>query len=135
MTSARQRSSRGATMVETALVLTILLMLVLGTIELGRAVWTFNTLAFATRQGIRYAVVRGTVTPATDEQIKSVIAANAVGVKAADLNVTTSWTPNRERGSLVEVRVTYPFHFAVSPLLGRAGTLNMRSTGTAVVAQ
>ena len=40
----RARSQRGATVVETALVLLFLIMLLVGTLEFGRAVWAYNTI-------------------------------------------------------------------------------------------
>lgn len=135
MTRQRIGSQRGGTMVETALVLTILMMVLVGTIEFGRAIWTYNTVAYATRQGLRYAMVRGTANAATDAQIKDVIASNAVGLSKDHLTVTTSWLPNRERGATVEVRVQYPFRFAVSPVLGSAASFTMASTGSAIVSQ
>lgn len=47
----------GQTIIETALILTILLMLVLGITEFSRAWFTKNTLKNAVRQGARKAVV------------------------------------------------------------------------------
>lgn len=135
MARRRNRRERGGTMVETALVLSVLMMVLIGTIEFGRAIWTYNTVAYATRQGLRYAMVRGTANPATDAQIKDIIAANAVGLSKDNLAVTTSWLPNRQRGATVEVRVQYPFRFAVSPVLGSAASFTMASTGSAIVSQ
>jgi Flp pilus assembly protein TadG len=122
-------------MVETALVLSVLMMVLIGTIEFGRAIWTYNTVAYATRQGLRYAMVRGTANPATDAQIKDIIAANAVGLSKDNLSVTSSWLPNRQRGATVEVQVQYPFQFAVSPVFGSAASFTMASTGSAIVSQ
>lgn len=131
----KQRKRRGGAMVESALALIILFMLLLGTIEFGRAVWVYNTLAYAARQGMRYAIVRGSVTPATNQDIESVVRANAIGLNTGSMTVVTSWSPNRQRGSTVLVRVDYPFQFAVSPALAGAATINMRSNSTGIVAQ
>lgn len=48
---------RGAAIIEFALVLTAYLLLLLGTIEMGRALFTLNSAAEATRYGARLAVV------------------------------------------------------------------------------
>lgn len=50
---------RGQALVETALILPVLLLLILGLIDVARAVEEENTLAFAAREGTRYAIVHG----------------------------------------------------------------------------
>lgn len=49
------RDERGAAMVEFAIVLPLLLMLVFGIIDFGRALYTLNNLTAAVREGGRYA--------------------------------------------------------------------------------
>jgi hypothetical protein len=50
----RNRKQKGQSLVEFALVVPFLLLLVVGTIELGRAYFTYNTLSKAVREGARY---------------------------------------------------------------------------------
>lgn len=50
----RGRQERGAAAVEFALVLPILLLVVAGTVEFGRAFWFYDTLSKATRDAARY---------------------------------------------------------------------------------
>jgi Flp pilus assembly protein TadG len=45
--------------VEFALIFPILALLIFGIIDLARAVWQSNTLAYAAREGTRYAIVHG----------------------------------------------------------------------------
>ena len=47
----RRASRRGAAIVEFALVFILFLLIVLGALEMGRAFWTYATLAHATKQG------------------------------------------------------------------------------------
>ena len=54
--------SRGQTLVEFAMVLPIIILLVLGTVDLGRAVFTYNTLAQSARSASRLAIVNQDVT-------------------------------------------------------------------------
>jgi Flp pilus assembly protein TadG len=54
---------RGAAIVETALVLSVFLLLILGTFDLGIAVFRYNTLSQAARQGSRQAAVHGALAP------------------------------------------------------------------------
>lgn len=57
--AARQfaRASNGATAVEFAIVAPVLLMLLLGIMEGGRALWTQNALSFAVEQAARCAAI------------------------------------------------------------------------------
>ncbi len=52
-------SNCGQALVETALVLPLLLLLIVGLFDVGRAIWLSNTLATAVREGTRYGVVHG----------------------------------------------------------------------------
>jgi len=63
----RSVRDHGQAIVETALVLPILVLLLIGIFDLGRAVWLSNTLATAVREGSRYGVVHGalSVVPAS----------------------------------------------------------------------
>lgn len=62
--AAGERTARlGAAMVEMAIVLSVFLLLVLGTMDLGIATYRYNTLSQAARQGVRQAVVHGSLAP------------------------------------------------------------------------
>src|SRR5438045_7689172 len=50
-------SEKGATAVETALIMSTLLLLIFGAIEFGRAFWTYNTMVLAIEEAGRYAMV------------------------------------------------------------------------------
>src|SRR5438552_607017 len=52
-------SRRGITLVETAIVLNVFLLLILGTLDLGIATYRYNTLSQAARNGARQAAVHG----------------------------------------------------------------------------
>jgi Flp pilus assembly protein TadG len=61
----RLRPRRGATIVEAALTLTILVTMILGTIDLGLGIMQFNMISHGAREGVRQAMVHGTnaITP------------------------------------------------------------------------
>jgi Flp pilus assembly protein TadG len=54
-----RRRSRGQALVETALVLPIFLGLLMGVVDMGRAVWATTSLNSAAREAARYAIVHG----------------------------------------------------------------------------
>lgn len=57
------RSRRGATIVESAIVMVVFITLTLGAVDLEIGVYRFNTLSEAARQGARRAMVHGTLAP------------------------------------------------------------------------
>jgi len=50
---------RGQSLVEFALLLPLMLLIVTGLFDVARAVWEENTLAYAAREGTRFAIVHG----------------------------------------------------------------------------
>ncbi len=112
------RDDRGQALIEFALVLPVFLLITLGVIDLARAVWQENTLAYAAREGTRYAIVHGTggspiAFPGAHQEVKDVVRNAAVGVP--NVTVTVTWpdlrgpTPCYERGCRVQVDATAPF--------------------------
>lgn len=126
------REDRGQSLIEFALILPILLLLVTGLIDAARAIWEENTLAYAAREGTRYAIVHGsagspiawpgspTVSQCsssgsfpTCQPVFDAVRNNALGV--ANVNVTVTWpdtsggTTCYDRGCRVTVDATAPF--------------------------
>jgi hypothetical protein len=122
-------------MVEFSLVFLLFLAVFIGMVEFSRAVWTYTTVAHSARQAARFAMVRGTVNAATDDQIREVIERNAVGLTASDLSVDTDWLPDRQRGSIVRVRVEYPFRSFVGTWMLPSSEVELASSARAVIAQ
>jgi Flp pilus assembly protein TadG len=71
-----KRARRGASAVEFAIVVPVLLVLVLGTIDLGMAVSRYNTVSQAARYGARQVAVHGSTSPVAG---------------STDTNWTTAW--------------------------------------------
>ncbi|HEY2250028.1 MAG TPA: TadE/TadG family type IV pilus assembly protein, partial [Planctomycetaceae bacterium] len=57
---------RGAALAEGAIILSVLLMLILGTLDLGLGTYQYNTLSQAAREGARKAAVHGALANATN---------------------------------------------------------------------
>ncbi|MDE3100857.1 MAG: pilus assembly protein [Chloroflexota bacterium] len=120
-----RRSEEAQALVEFALILPVLLMLILGLIDVARAVEEENTLAYATREGSRYAIVHGAsaspalgpcvtcadttaATPAASAAIGSVVTSAAIGV--SHVTVSVGYPDGRnDRGDRVAVDATAPF--------------------------
>jgi Flp pilus assembly protein TadG len=100
-------AQRGQSLVEFALLMPIMLLLITGLFDVARAVWEENTLAYAAREGTRFAIVHGsagtgplpdgTVSGAADPTdvndpviayVKTVVKTAAIGVPNVTVTVT-----------------------------------------------
>jgi Flp pilus assembly protein TadG len=106
----RGERSRGAVAVETALLLPLLLLIVFGIIDFGRAYNAKQALTHATREGVRiYAV--------TQDQSRATDAFN-LGATGLDMDKVTVSIPADDaciEGDPVEVSATYDFDFIALP--------------------
>ena len=75
----------GSSAVEFAILLPVLVMLMLGFIEFGRALWARTTVQYAIDEAARYAMI---YTTASATQIRDRAFASATGLPAADLTFT-----------------------------------------------
>jgi Flp pilus assembly protein TadG len=82
----------GAALVETALVLPIFFMVVLGIIEFGRAMMVAQLLNNGAHEGARLAMMSGTTNTEVETTVKNVIS-NTVGVAVDKITVTITVTP------------------------------------------
>ena len=108
----RQRSGeQGATLLESCLIITLFLFLLLGIVECGRALNAYTFLSNSSRQAVRFAIVRGADSgravdsTAVTNYVKSI----APGMDPDAFTVTTTWTPDNEPGSAVRVNIEYDF--------------------------
>ena len=91
----------GQSLIEFALMLPIVLLIITGIFDVGRAVWQENTLAYAAREGTRYAIVHGTGYPVAADRawpgntngIRTVVRNAAVGVGGV-ITVDAKWPTN-----------------------------------------
>ncbi|MDQ2901567.1 MAG: pilus assembly protein [Acidobacteriota bacterium] len=122
-------------MIEFALVIGVFLWMFFGIIDGGRFVWAYNTVAFACREGTRYAIVRGAanVSPATSAQITTIVQNRAAGLDPLLITVTSTWLPDNKAGSYVQVKVAYTFK-PVTPVFTLA-SYQVTSTSKMAISQ
>lgn len=127
----------GATVVEMAIVAPVALVFLIGIVDIGVAVWSYNVAAEAAREGTRYAVVHGSLSAqpvgpsSNNAAVESTVRKYAFGMSSTQIQVTSSW-PNGTNtpGSLVTVQVDYSYKPA---LLFQLGTVKFRSSTTMTV--
>lgn len=115
---------RGQALAEFAIALTVLLLLVFGIVDLGRAVFAYNTIANCAREGTRRAVVCGADSPvdqklgptANDSKLVDFLYGTYTGrnytsgLDPSRLTITSTWAnTTNSPGSTVTVKVTYTF--------------------------
>jgi|ERR1017187_2937212 Flp pilus assembly protein TadG len=153
----RQRMvcERGQATVEMALASMILLSMFIGIIEMALALYTYDFISEAAREGARYAMVRGssctilTNCGATPAQIQTYLQGLSYGGSASAIymTVTTTWlsasttipttwtscgaTECNTPGNAVQVKVSYAFPLTL-PWMAKS-TLNLSSTSQMVI--
>jgi Flp pilus assembly protein TadG len=119
------RRGRGQGLVEFALVIPILLLVIFGIIDFGRAVYAYSTIGNAARTAGRVAIVSQTPSSITTAAINQAV---ALGIKTTDVTTTYSCGSTYSIDCIVSVTVTYQFH-AITPVIGQIWqTINMSST-------
>ena len=107
-------------MIEFAFVAPVLFVLTIGTIDVGRLVWSASMLHHMAREATRYASVRGSESnnPVTETDIQTYVANRIIGIPAGDVTIGASWTPNNNPGGTVEVQLDYSYSFLLGGLVG-----------------
>jgi Flp pilus assembly protein TadG len=126
----RERDHRGQTIVEFALILPVFILVLVGIVDFGRAVYASSTIQNAAREAVRVAIVDQNATVIETAAIEHAV---SLGIDGTDVDVTfldpdyttgpCSTTPNV--GCIAEVEVRYTYN-AATPILGNiVGTINM----------
>lgn len=132
----------GQSLVEFALILPVVLLIITGLFDVARATWQENTLAYAAREGTRYAIVHGSAAldgivayPLGGEQpVIDVVRAAAVGVP--NVSVAVTWPDNNciNRNCRVQVDASSPFVPLPSQyMLGGAFQITLRGGSMLVI--
>ena len=134
----RQKREAGTTLIEFAVILATLLTIMFGIVDIGRALYAYDWVANAARQGTRFAIVRGRNCsglsggcPAQGSDVTAYINSLATGIDTAQLTVTSGCyyqgtylqaLPCAPTTS-VQVEVQYTFTL-LSPLMSRSWTMH-----------
>lgn len=110
-TSRRSAARRGSSSVELALLIPFITALVVGSIDLGRGVWTKHSLEHVAGEAVRIAAVNGAQSnaPATQESLTQWVRGKLPQLNPEELTVVASWAPNNRPGSDVSVSLIYNF--------------------------
>ena len=135
------QSRDGSVLLETALMITILLMLMFGIVDLGRALYTMNNLVSAAREGARVGAV---MSPLDTLAVKDTVIARYSpfrfgGVTPTRAMISTTLSPASCASSAcssIKVRVAYPFSWIFPTRVGGLwGTTTMYGAKDSLRAQ
>ncbi len=123
---------RGATAIQAAFTLPLVIMLSLGAIEIGRAVAAKASINHAVEETARFAAVRGTAsgTAATQGQLET-MALQLAELPAGTLVADVTWAPDNAPGSVVTVQLQHTFTPAALPFA--PGTFTFFSTASMTI--
>jgi len=111
------RHRAGQATVEFAIVATAFFLLMFAVIQMGMAIYAYNTLWSATQEGARYAVMHGpNRTPtAQASDVKNVMLNTGAMLQSGNLTVTLSWPTDANLSSQKDALVnsTYNYQFQI----------------------
>jgi Flp pilus assembly protein TadG len=119
-----------------ALVLPVLLLLILGLVDLGRAVFAWTSISNASRDGARLAIVDQSETGGVpNAAIEAAQQATGLAIDPASQVIVAYRTENlasacpaRTLGCIAQVQVSYTFT-PITPVIGQlVGSLNLSAT-------
>lgn len=135
-----KHAQRGASMVEFAIVASLMLILAFGIMQCALLLYSYHATSSAARQASRWAMVRGadclsSSCPATAASVKDYVLDNVPLLETKNVTVATTWsnTPDcpapaqNGPGCTVKVTVSYPFTLAVPFITSSVLTLSSSS--------
>lgn len=135
------KEEHAQSLVEFALILPLILLIVTGVFDLARAVWQENTLAYAAREGTRYAVVHGSTsttpigpcTNCSNATVLTVVQNASIGVPGITIVIDYP-DGNNDRNSRITLDARAPFVPLPSQyLIGGAFAITLRGGSQLVI--
>ena len=127
LSTSRKARDRGTAAVEFALVLPVLLLIVFGIIDFGRALNAQIELTGAAREGVRLAALGY-----PDAAIQARVAAGAPELSGVTVTVAASCAPGAGPAADAQVDVSYSFTF-ITPIGAIANYIGGSSLGAPIV--
>ena len=132
----RREGRRGQAMVELALALPIFFLIIFGLVDLGRAVYTYNTLSEGAREGARYGSVQARAySPATRATVEAYVMDKLEAVRnptvVASCTAVGAYGCTVDDQDVVEAKADLSM---ITPIIGQiVGTLHLEARSEAIV--
>jgi len=144
----QQNGEAGNALVEFTLTMVVILILLFGIVDIGRALFAYDWVSGAARVGARFAMVRGATCtggvpggcPAISSQVTTYIDSTAIGLNQNDITVNSYCRVGETGfnllpcapGTSVYVQVKYSFSF-ITPFISQYNWLMTSSSQMVVV--
>lgn len=134
--SKSHHKGRGQSIVEFALIGPLFILLIMGLIEGGRLIYTYNAVNHAAQEAARQGVLEGTGSVA-EVKARAVAAADPLAIDAGDVTVevnsgTTSFS-DRALGDRLAVTVGHDFTPVVAMVFGSSAAIHLSGTSELMV--
>lgn len=119
--NSRERNDKGGSMVELALLLPLLLLILAGIADLGRAFHDYIIITNVAREGARYASLHANLSFLADTQQAAIDEAQASGITLAPSDVTLTFIPpipTPGQIATATITVTHRFNLFVGRIFG-----------------
>lgn len=128
---------RGQGMVEFGLAATVFFLLTFAVIEMGLVIYTYNTLASATRDAARYAMMHGPnrSPTASQSQVTTVLLDNAADLNASNLTVNLTWPADANMPSQSDAKVNASYNYTLQIPFTSKVTLTLTASSQMLVEQ
>lgn len=128
---------RGQSMVEFALTASAFFLLIFGVIQMGLVIYTYNTLASATRDAARYAMMHGPnrSDTASQSQVTNVLLGDAADLSSSNLTVNLTWPADANMPSQSDAKVNASYNYTVQIPFTSTVTLTLTATSQMLVEQ
>jgi hypothetical protein len=115
----KNQSEKGQSLVELALSFTILLMLLAGAIDFGRAFFTWVALRDAAQEGAAYGSIDPTNVTEIENRVYNILEnSNAVPDPRSNVSITRTIIGQACLGYVIQIEVDYPTFPLTMPFLG-----------------
>ncbi len=125
-----KRYQHGQVLVEAALTAVVFFLLMFGIVVFSQLTRANEWVSHAAREGTRYAIVHGadSLSPATQDSIRTYLLQQFVAFDPAKLTVTATWPEGNEPGRPVTVQVQYVSDPLIPFVVSTSVTLHSTST-------
>jgi Flp pilus assembly protein TadG len=116
------RNDRGTALIEAAMTVPLILLIMVGIFEVGRAYQTWQVLTNAAREGARMAIIPGTTVPTAKAMVVTYMQNGQLpmaNTAYVDVNQASTLTVNGNPVSASAVTVDYPFDFMILQPIAR----------------
>ena len=127
-----RRRTRGQAMVEFALALPLLILIVVGMLDFGRAIFSYNSLSNAARSAARVAIVNQSTTAIEDAARREAVGLDPITVVVTYTKDGTACSAV-ERGCIARVQITHDWMPATPIINGIVGPITLDSSAQMLV--